>query len=133
MSRSGYSDDCANINLWRGAVERAIQGKRGQFFLQELAKAMDEMPEKRLITSELITNSGEMCTIGTICKKRGLDTSGIDDHDPEQVGNLVGISMAMAAEIEFENDESGPGNEDPEQRWIRMRKWVGEQIIKDPK
>ncbi len=26
MSRSGYSEDCENLGLWRGAVERAIQG-----------------------------------------------------------------------------------------------------------
>jgi hypothetical protein len=24
MSRSGYSDDCENLGLWRAAVERAV-------------------------------------------------------------------------------------------------------------
>ena len=37
MSRSGYSDDCETMGLWRGAVERAIYGKRGQTFLREMA------------------------------------------------------------------------------------------------
>ncbi len=39
MSRSGYDDnydDEALCNLWRGAVERAIKGKRGQAFLREM-------------------------------------------------------------------------------------------------
>lgn len=35
MSRSGYSDDCYGWELicWRGAVNSAIKGKRGQSFL----------------------------------------------------------------------------------------------------
>lgn len=58
MSRSGYSDDDdddggSRLNLWRGAVERAIKGKRGQAFLRELGAALDAMPDKRLTTGEL--------------------------------------------------------------------------------
>ncbi len=30
MSRSGYSDNGDYLGLWRSAVARAIQGKRGQ-------------------------------------------------------------------------------------------------------
>lgn len=131
MSRSGYSDDCENVQLWRGAVDRAIQGKRGQNFLRELADAMDAMPEKRLITSELISETGEMCTIGVVCKARGLDVSNVDVYESKQVGNLVGIARAMAAEIEFENDERR-SNETPEERWVRMRKWVDEHLITSP-
>lgn len=41
MSRSGYSDDCENIGLWRGAVERAIRGVWGQALLLEMAAALD--------------------------------------------------------------------------------------------
>jgi hypothetical protein len=46
MSRSGYvefydcdTEDMMRMNLYRGTVTRAIQGKRGQSFLQELAAA----------------------------------------------------------------------------------------------
>lgn len=130
MSRSGYSDDYDwnLLNLYRGSVERAIKGKRGQLFLRELAKAMDAMPEKRLIHSELIDDAGEMCTIGVVCKDRGLSVKGVDIEDPDSVGRLVGIARSMAAEIEHENDECGPSDETPEQRWIRMRQWVSENI-----
>lgn len=143
MSRSGYSDDCENIGLWRGAVRRATFGKRGQTFLKELAAAMDAMPERRLIKNELVTPSGECCTIGVVCKSRGLKVHTIDIECPEHVAQAVGISMALAAEIEYLNDEYGDQwrtdengkwfkvEETPEQRWIRMRTWVDEQIIKE--
>lgn len=128
MSRSGYSEDCDNVNLYRGTVERAISGKRGQAFLQELAAAMDVMPEKRLIANKLIAETGEMCTIGVVCKSRGLDVSKVDVWDADSVGSLVGIARSMAAEIEYENDESGRSDETPEQRWTRMRNWVSENL-----
>lgn len=134
MSRSGYHDDCDSnyLYLYRAVVERTINGKRGQSFLRELASVMDAMPEKRLISSELIMENGEMCTIGTVCKSRGLDMHGVDVEDAESVGRLVGISRSMAAEIEYENDETGPVNETPEQRWERMRKWV-EKSLRPPR
>jgi hypothetical protein len=128
MSRSGYSDDCENLNLYRATVERAIRGQRGQKFLRELASTMDAMPEKRLIKSELIAETGEMCTIGVVCKARNLDVEKVDVYEPKQVGNLVDIASQMAAEIEYENDERGPYDETPEQRWTRMRNWVSENL-----
>ena len=133
MSRSGYTDDVSDDPLasgrWRQAVKRAIKGKRGQAFLRELAAAMDAMPEKVLITDELIDLYGDCCTIGVVCKSRGLDISTVDYDDPQAVGDAVGIAKAMAAEIEFENDgDFWRRDETPEQRWQRMRKWVADQI-----
>ena len=130
MSRSGYSEGCDFLELYRANVDKAVKGKRGQKFLREMATAMDEMPLKRLINYELINKKGEVCAIGVICKSRGLDVSKIDAGNPERVGKLVGIAKAMAAEIEYENDEGiGSSTETPEQRWVRMRKWVSESII----
>lgn len=129
MSRSGYTDDYDHMNLYRATVERTIKGKKGQAFLKELAAAMDAMPEKRLIPHELITETGEMCTIGTVCKARGLNVKGVDVEDPQTVGNLVGIARCLAAEIEYENDEAGHPMETPEQRWTRMRQWAKDNII----
>lgn len=130
MSRSGYSDDGDYLNLYRATVDRAINGKRGQAFLRELAKSMDEMPDKRLIANELVTEAGEVCAIGVICKARGINTAEVDFYDADEVGKLVGISRSMAAEIEYENDERVSREETPEKRWARMRKWVDEQIVK---
>jgi len=129
MSRSGYSDDCENWSLicWRGAVNSAIKGKRGQAFLAELAHAMDEMPVKRLVADELEAD-GEFCTIGVLGAKRGVDMGVLDPGDREEVGKVFGIAPAMAAEIVFMNDEGSWKAETPEERWVRMRKWVSENL-----
>lgn len=131
MSRSGYIDDCDDYlqyGRWRAQVKSATNGKRGQAFLKELAEAMDAMSEKRLIANELISDSGECCTIGVVCKSRKLDVSKVDIDEPKEVGALVGIAHQLAAEIEFENDEGVVYNETPEELWHRMRTWVGKQI-----
>jgi len=135
MSRSGYVDDCEGLSLWRQAVANAINGKRGQAFLRETLAALDAMPVKRLITSELVGAQGECCTLGAVAIRREMDVEGIDYDDPEDVGKAFGISRAMAAEIEWMNDEF-PFNtlwprrtpETPEERWARMRAWVVRQI-----
>lgn len=131
MSRSGYTDDCEFLELYRASVDRAIRGKRGQKFLRDLAAAMDSMPEKSLIQGDLIDDNGQCCAIGSLCKYRGLDVSSIDAGDSLEVGNLVDIARSLAAEVAYENDEAFRGLESPEQRWQRMRKWVDSNIIKD--
>lgn len=133
MSRSGYVDDCDDdlmFGRWRAQVNNAIRGKRGQAFLKELAAAMDAMPEKILISDELIDEEGNCCAIGVVCKARGVDVSRVDYDDPDAVGNAVGIARQMAAEIEYHNDEYDDGHETPEHRWQRMRKWVESKIRK---
>lgn len=136
MSRSGYSEDgdYSLANLWPNIVDRAIKGKRGQAFLHELAKALDEMPEKKLIAGDLVTETGEVCAIGAVCKARGLDTSKVDIHDRYEVGKLVGIAPTLAAEIEFHNDDDFGYRRDvtPEERWSIMRKWVASQLYSHP-
>lgn len=127
MSRSGYSDDCENLGLWRGAVHRALGGKRGQIFLRELLGALDAMPEKKLIRNKLVAH-GAYCTLGVIGASRGLPLATIDYENPDQLSHVFGIAPAMALEIEFENDEGGKYDETDEHRWIRMRKWVAKQI-----
>ena len=128
MSRSGYSDDCENVELYRAAVDRAIKGSRGQAFLRELATAMDAMPEKVLIAEELIREDGRCCTIGVVCKARAVDVGCIDYDDVDTVARLVGVARSMAAEIAYMNDEFESPRETPEARWIRMRKWVADNI-----
>lgn len=129
MSRSGYSSDCDNLELYRAAVERALRGKRGQAFLRELAAAMDAMPEKILIAGELVNEAGQCCTMGAVCKARGLDVDGINYSDPENVGEAMGIARSMAAEIAFFNDEFASPSETSAERWVRMRRWVAENIL----
>ena len=127
MSRSGYTDDCENLEMWRGAVRRAIRGKRGQAFLREMLDAMDAMPVKRLISDQL-ADHGEVCAIGVVGAKRGIDMSKIDPDEPKQVADVFGIARALAAEIEYINDEAAFKSETPEERWARVREWIVEQL-----
>jgi len=115
---------------------------------------MDAMPVKELIASELVNEEGQCCTIGVVCKARGLDVSKVDPEEPEQVGEAVGIARQMAAEIEYWNDEVGeefvkvpeerpsdepwhPGfrwervQEPAAKRWQRMRAWVDQHLRKE--
>lgn len=133
MSRSGYIDDMDDVlalGRYRAQVKSAIRGKRGQSFLLDLANAMDAMPEKILISNNLINEDGDCCAIGTVCKARGIDVSRVDVYKPEEVAKLVGIATQLAAEIEYENDEGGPYvGETDEARWKRMRAWVDRNLI----
>lgn len=129
MSRSGYSDDYGGWDLvcWRGAVNSALKGKRGQAFLIELRDALEAMPTKRLIADSLQAE-GEFCTIGVLGAKRGVDMTVLDPDDREAVGEAFDIAPAMASEIVFMNDEASWQVETPEQRWVRMRDWITSQI-----
>lgn len=137
MSRSGYSEDCENIGLYRGAVDRALNGKRGQAFLREMLVALDAMPVKELEESVLVGERGEVCAMGSVCKARGIDTSDVDEYDRDAVGELLSVAPSLAAEIAYENDECAPyvydtrgraRRETPAERWTRMRAWCASNI-----
>ena len=129
MSRSGYSEDYdgPELALYRGQVMSTIRGKNGQAFLKELAVAMDAMPIKELITDELVRADGQVCTLGVVCKTRGIDVSELDIEDPHMIGRELGITWQLAAEIEFMNDE-GNWAKTPAERWAYMRKWIDRHI-----
>ena len=140
MSRSGYSDDCENLGLWRGAVQRAIDGKRGQAFLREMAAALDAMPVKELVADDVVRDSEHVCAMGAVIVARKLDVSKVDIYDADDTANMLGIAGALAKEIAYENDECGGHieiegppttywsrvyrEETPAERWTRMRAWV---------
>lgn len=126
MSRSGYSDDCENVQLWRGNVDRAIKGKKGQEFFKELLTALDALPHKRLIQYNLIDGS-ECCALGAVALSRGLDVSEVDESEPEEVAAALGIRSMLAQEVAYMNDEYQLLNT-PEERWQRIRNWVVENL-----
>lgn len=108
MSRSGYTDDCDDnwrLIMWRGAVNSALRGKRGQAFLREALAALDALPEKALASESLATADGEFCTLGAVGRLRGIDMAALDPEDYTEVAKAFGISEAMAREIVYENDE----------------------------
>lgn len=163
MSRSGYTEDCEDdwaLIRWRGAVNSAIRGKRGQAFLREMLAALDVMPEKRLIAGNLVFDGhpehmhprpaediivggdqlvtgcgevvriGDVCAMGAIAKARAIDVSNVDPYDSESVSGIMGIATAMAREIAWINDDEGYRHETPEKRFERVRAWVASNIGK---
>ena len=134
MSRSEYSEDCdgRELNLWRGAVNSAINGKRGQAFLIESLAALDAMLVKKLTTDSLHDPVvGEFCTLGVVGAARGMALKPLEYANPSEIGAAFGISRAMAAEIMFENDDCDSYSIKaitPERRWILMRYWVQSHI-----
>jgi len=146
MSRSGYSDDLDNWSLicWRGAVNSALRGQRGQKFLHELRDALDALPEKKLIEHEFQRADGSCCAIGAVGKARGINMVGMDAEAATDTGYLTetfNIADAMVREVEFMNDDDGAwwGQKDGEsmdkyyermdrKRWTRVSEWVDRKL-----
>ena len=120
MTRSGYSDDCPHLGLYRAAVDRALAGRRGQAFLAEALAALDALPERRLIADEF-TDGADCCLLGAVAQARGETLP--DDAEPDQIAARFGIAPSLAAELMHINDE-WPGPESDEQRFDRVRHWV---------
>lgn len=129
MSRSSYNDEGTNWDLikWRGVVESAMRGKRGQKFLRDLVAALDAMPEKRLITDELECPDG-VCALGALGKARGMDMSELDPYDLDTVAAKFDIAPQLAAETVYMNDEAGWYDTTPERRWHVVRNWAASKI-----
>lgn len=128
MSRAGYSDDIDTWSLirWRGQVASAIRGRRGQAFLRELIEALDALPEKRLIAHDLQAGNN-VCAIGSVGLRRGVDMSALDPEDPDTIAGVFGIAQQLVREVECMNDEAH-WNDTPENRWQRMRAWAVENL-----
>lgn len=127
MSRSGYTDDCENLNLYRGTVEQAIRGKRGQALLRDLRTALDALPERKLIYGA-IEAGGEVCALGAVGRLRGLTMPSVspDDYGDSryELAKLLNVAPCLAAEVQYINDEANWQTETPEQRFERVSKWV---------
>lgn len=150
MSRSGYSEDCDYLHLYRANVERSLGSKRGQAFLREMATALDSLPVKELVDGDLVRDDGACCALGSVAIARKMNVADIDECEPDDVADAFGIARVMACEIAYENDESGPSlvevegpippwvdwqskifqrrDETPAERWKRMRQWVASQL-----
>ena len=134
MSRSGYMEGGCDsqeeqwaLIRWRGAVNSAMTGKRGQQLLIELRDGMDAMAEKKLIADH-IEKDGCFCALGVVGKNRGMDLSSINPHEAGQVSSAFNIAQAMAREIVYMNDEHWDLETD-EERWLRVRGWVQHNIM----
>lgn len=131
MSRSGYYEECDDDNgaaaMYRGHVLNSIRGKRGQRLLKDLLAAMDAMPVKELIATQL-EEQGAVCALGALGRTRGIELGKIDPEDAETVAKVFDIAEPLAREIVYENDEGGSDDEEPSRRWERMHRWVAGNI-----
>ncbi len=136
MSRSGYTDDYdddGTINLYRGNIRRATNGKRGQRFFRDLVAALDALPEKRLIRGDLETEEGSVCALGALRKAKGVALEPLIESDWDELGNAFDVAPMLTREVMYENDDSfGAHNETPEKRWLRMREWAAVNITVEP-
>lgn len=130
MSRSGYTDDGEDIALWRGNIDRATSGKRGQRFFRELVAALDAMPLKRLIVGELEEEDGEVCTLGAMRKVKGVPLEPLRESDWDALGEAFDVAPMLTQEVMYYNDDDFGlhPNETPQERWKRMRQWAAGQI-----
>ena len=132
MSRSNYSDECDDnlaLGRWRGQVNSAIRGKRGQKLLKDILEAFDAMPVKALVADSLVTADGQYYTLGVLGAVRGIDMSDIDPEDYDEVAAAFDIAPALVREIVWYNDEYDYYSmEKPEERFSRMREWVLSKI-----
>lgn len=134
MSRSGYTyDDDDNEHAqwaqirWAGALNSAINGKRGQGFLREMVTALDAMPVKEL-HAHVLAEDGCVCAMGAVAVARGVDVSEIDPEESEAVASALNISDALARFVAYQNDEAGQYDESPASRWMRLRGWASSRI-----
>jgi hypothetical protein len=141
MSRSGWSDDYDATQWdyirWAGAQKAAINGARGQTMLRDLVTALDAMPVKELASHEWVRIDGPACALGVLGRSRGLETDMADldpdnDQSPDRAAQMLGIAPTLARLVVWENDDAGPWNETPAERWKRIRDWVSRQIIAKP-
>ena len=132
MSRSGYIDDLGDddplaLGRWRGRVQSAIRGKRGQEFLKEMLAALDLLPEKALIARELQTYDGGVCALGAWAASKGINMMEVDPEDYDSVANLTPIATCMVQEIVYINDEVF-WRATPTERYTKVRAWIESQI-----
>jgi len=111
-------------------VACATTGYRGQHLLCKLRDALDAMPVKRLITDAIKdNNTGEVCALGALDPAAPAYDEDDDWQYAEKLARHFGIATALAAEIVYMNDEAAIWrSETPEERWVRIRAWVQEQI-----
>jgi hypothetical protein len=111
MSRSGYSDECENIGLYRQAVAKASNGKRGQKFFKELIEALDAMPTKELVAmdddySDAVALKNSVCALGALGLKKGFAIESLSDKSAvHEFLESLNVAKSLRNETVYMNDE----------------------------
>lgn len=146
MSRVVYNEDepSAPYEFQEQAIRNAINGRRGQAALRLLIRALDAMPQRRIIDDWLIKD-GDVCTVGAMvlqqCIEAGASREGAlgylmgeqdrlnreaswDWTDIVTLANeQLDIARFMGFEIVELTDE-WTKRSTPEQRWQYVRDWA---------
>ena len=126
MSRSGYvecygedAQERWQMIRWRGAVQSAINGKRGQAFLKLALSVLQSMDKKELCANSFASD-GQFCLLGVVANHQGVDVSDLfefyceyrdnGDHAIE-LAEQLNIAPALALEIAFKNDDEQIGSD----------------------
>jgi len=136
--------------LWEQALNRAMNGRRGQQVLRDLERALLELPEKTLIDGSLSDGEG-VCAVGAyVAHKRveaGEDRDEVlarlrklaynehwdefEDFEAEQStideGQAAGMQLTLAVTIAGLNDEAYKIT--PEERYEKVLAWVRSRIL----
>ena len=96
MSRVVYNEDDPIIpyDFQERTVQNAIEGKRGQAALRLLIRALDAMPQKRIIDGWL-TKDGDVCTVGAMVMQRRIEAG---DSREKALGYLMGYQDELNRE-----------------------------------
>lgn len=143
MSRSNYSDDCENLALYRGNVERSIRSKDGQARLRELRDALLSLSVKSLeatIFAEPAPDGPKVCALGAwalaqaggdVMAAKAMVPDEADDYATATALKRFGWPKLLVAEAIYENDEGHyfDRNQTPEARYDRILRWVESNIL----
>src|SRR3990167_8382977 len=137
---------------WQGRCASVMRGRPAQRYFRELIEALDVMPVKRLIASDLCrvefnpddSERFEVCAVGQMIVHRrvaaGEDREAVlrsmatlegegSDETARQAQAHLGMTYTLGWLIAEANDETfSESSTTPEQRWERMRAWATEHI-----
>lgn len=148
MSRMDYAEDWDSpitIEMVWQSTKNALGGRRGQEALRLLIRALDAMPEKRII-DDYLCHEGEVCTVGAMVVQRRIEGGLSRDQALAYVEKLqaaygdepgavrsqdvadlavrdLNIARYMAYDLVELTDEDTQGMT-PEERWQRVRDYA---------
>jgi hypothetical protein len=153
MSRLNYSEEedwPGQFELFQANCDRALHGPKGQRALRELEAALLALPEKRLVSGELVQPDGEVCAVGALMLHRaairGLSReaaiewySKIDPYATDETATeYFGLPRLVAWKFVEQNDIMCDQRFDketqrmiditPEERYERVLSWVRAQL-----
>lgn len=124
-----------------GALRSAINGKRGQQFLQDLLAALDSLPSPELSAGALEDEiTGCCCAFGAVRRFRGESSVPLqfdpmeEDVDPYNLAEPFNVSRRLAWQVVVVNDtwcgdSNLPG--DRRRRFRAVQEWAARNIRAD--